>query len=412
MTNEEAADILYDWNYWARPKQLEPEGDWLTWLILTGRAWGKTRTAAEWVISKARKKAKHIALIGQTVADVRDTMIKIGPSSILKISRPDFMPEYTPSNRTLIWPNGVVATTYSGDNPDQVRGPSHDIVWIDELAKFRYPDDIWSNLRFGLREGEDMRILVTTTPRPIRLIKSLVNDPDTIVVRGSTYENKDNLPDKYFDYVITPYIGTRLGQQEIEGKILGDNPNALWSRAILDKNRVAKYPELIRIVVAVDPGIKSTKEETEDEEPAETGIIVAGLGSDKHGYVLADCSLVGSPDKWGKQVVAAFYQYKADRVVAEINQGGEMVEYVIHSIDKDIPFKGVHASRGKYVRAEPISALDEQGRIHHVGNFIDMEDQLCEWVPGEKSPDRLDARVWGFTELMLEEQGRPQVRAL
>ena len=403
LTEEEAQDILYDWEFWARPKQLPPPGDWLTWLILTGRGWGKTRTGAEWIISYARKKAKHIALIGQTVADVRDTMIKVGPASILKVSRPDFMPEYTPSNRTLIWPNGVVATTYSGDNPDQVRGPSHDIVWIDELAKFQYPDDIWSNLMFGLREGEDMRILVTTTPRPIKLIKDLVNDLNTIPVRGSTYENKDNLPKKYFDYVIAPYVGTRLGQQEIEGKILEDNPNALWTRKIIDDNRVNKHPDLIRIVIGVDP------EASDTETSAETGIIAAGIDDKGHGYILGDNTIKGSPDKWGNEVVTAYYKYSADRIAAEVNNGGDMVEFVIHTVDKNVAYKDVHAAKAKHTRAEPISALYEQGRIHHVGNFPDLEDQLCEWVPGDISPDRLDALVWALTELMLDIRGTPQL---
>jgi len=403
LSEKEAQEILYDWECWARPKQLPPPGEWLTWLILTGRGWGKTRTGSEWIISHAKKGAKHIALIGQTVADVRDTMIKIGPASILKVSRPDFMPEYTPSNRTLIWPNGVIATTYSGDNPDQVRGPSHDIVWIDELAKFQYPDDIWYNLMFGLREGEDMRILVTTTPRPIKLIKNLVNDPNTIPVRGSTYENKDNLPKKYFDYVIAPYVGTRLGQQEIEGKILEDNPNALWTRKIIDDNRVNKHPDLIRIVIGVDP------EASDTETSAETGIIAAGIDDRGHGYILGDNTIKGSPDKWGNEVVTAYYKYRADRIAAEVNNGGDMVEFVIHTVDKNVAYKDVHAAKAKHTRAEPISALYEQGRVHHVGQFAELEQQLCEWVPGDISPDRLDALVWALTELMLDIRGAPQL---
>ena len=406
LTKEEAEDILYDWEVWARPKQLPPPGDWLTWMILTGRAWGKTRCAAEWVIKKAKEGAKHIALIGQTVPDVRDTMIKIGPSSILKISHPSFRPEYTPSLRTLAWPNGTIATTYSGDKPDQVRGPSHDIVWIDEFAKFQYPQDIWDNLMFGLRESEDMRIMITTTPRPIKIIKDIMALKNTIVVTGSTYENRDNLPKKYFDYVIAPYVGTRLGQQEIEGKILEDNPNALWTRKIIDDNRVSKVPELIRIVVAVDP------EGTDTETSAETGIIAGGLGVDGHGYVLSDATIKGSPDTWGKAVVAEYYKFGADRIVAEVNNGGDMVKFVIHTIDKDVSYKDVHAAKGKHTRAEPVSALYEQGRIHHVGNFPDLEEQLCEWVPGDKSPDRLDANVWLMTELILNKKNRPRARAI
>lgn len=404
LSQEEAEELLYDWEVWARPKQLEPPGDWLTWLILTGRGWGKTRTGSEWVIGKAKKGAKHIALIGQTKADVRDTMIELGPASIMKISHPRFMPEYEPSKRRLVWPNDCIGTIYSGDEPGQVRGPSHDFAWIDELAKFQYPDDIWSNLMFGLREGEDMRILVTTTPRPIKIIKNLVKDKNTIPIRGSTYENKDNLPKKYFDYVIAPYVGTRLGQQEIEGKILEDNPNALWTRKMIEDNRVNKHPTLIRIVIGVDPKVSDT------EESAEAGIIAAGIDNNGHGYILSDDTTKGSPDHWGNAVVTSYYKNRADRMIGEVNQGGDMVEYVIRSVDKNVSYKSVRATKGKYIRAEPVSALYEQGKIHHVGNFPDLEDQLCEWVPGEKSPDRMDAEVWAITELMLAGEGQVQVR--
>lgn len=380
---------------------MPPVGDWLVWMILTGRGWGKTRTGAEFVNDQAKKGAKHIAIIGQTKADVRDTMIEVGPSSILKVSNPRFYPKYESSKRRIVWPNGCIGTIYSGDEPDQVRGPSHDIAWIDELAKFKYPQAIWDNLMFGLREGEDMRILITTTPRPIQIIKNLVKDPRIQIVRGSTYENRENLPQKYFDYVIAPYVGTRLGQQEIEGKILEDNPNALWTRKIIDDNRVSKIPELIRIVIAVDPEAKDT------ETSAETGIIAAGVDKNRHGYILNDATIKGSPDTWGKAVVAEYHKFFADRIVAEVNNGGDMVKFVIHTIDKDVSYKDVHAAKGKHTRAEPVVALYEQGRIHHVGNFPELEEQQCEWVPGDISPDRLDAVVWAITELILEEEPEP-----
>jgi phage terminase large subunit-like protein len=394
LTQEEAEDILYDWEFWARPKQLPPPGDWLTWMIITGRGWGKTRTGSEFVNSKARKGAQHIALIGQTKADVRDTMVEIGPSSILKVSNPNFYPKYESSKRRLIWPNGCIGTIYSGDEPGQVRGPSHDAAWIDELAKFKYPQDIWDNLMFGFREGEDMRVLITTTPRPIPIIKNLINDPNTIPIRGSTFENKENLPQRYFDYVIAPYIGTRLGQQEIEGKILEDNPNALWTRKIIEDNRRNKAPGLIRVAVAVDP------QATDNIMSSETGIIGGGLGEDKHVYILEDATIKGSPDQWGTAAVTAYNKLKADRIIGEVNNGGDMVEYIIRSIEPNISYNSVRATRGKYLRAEPVSALYEQGRIHHVGNFPELEDQQCEWVPGEKSPDRLDALVWLVYELL------------
>jgi phage terminase large subunit-like protein len=347
LTDEEAEDILYDWEVWARP------------------------------------------------------MIELGPASILKVSNPKFYPKYESSKRRIVWPNGCVGTIYSGDEPDQVRGPSHDRSWIDELAKFKYPQDIWDNLMFGLREGEDMRILITTTPRPIPIIKNLVNDPNTIPIRGSTYENKDNLPKKYFDYVIAPYVGTRLGRQEIEGQILDDNPDALWTRKIIDDNRKNKFPELVRVVIAVDP------EATANEKSSETGIIAIGVDVNNHGWLLGDDSLRASPDEWGNAVVTAYHKYNADRIIGEVNNGGDMIEYVIKTVDPNVSYKSVRASRGKYIRAEPVAALYEQGKIHHVGNFPDLEDQLCEWVPGDKSPDRLDALVWGVTELMLDEVGDP-----
>jgi len=394
LTEEEAEDILYDWEVWARPKQLPPLGDWLTWLIRTGRGWGKTRTGSEYVISQAKKGAEHIALIGETKADARDIMVELGPASILKVSRPDFMPTYESSKRRVTWPNGCVGTIYSGDEPDQVRGPSHDIAWIDELAKFKHPQAVWNNLQFGLRNREDIRILVTTTPRPIPIIKELKDDPDTIDITGSTYENKDNLPQRYFDYVIKKYEGTRLGRQEIHGQILEDNPNALWTRKIIENNRRNKAPKLIRIAIAIDP------EATDNIMSSETGIIGGGLSEDRHVWILEDATIKGSPDKWGNAAVTAYHKLLADRIVGEVNNGGDMVEYVIRSIEANISYKSVRASRGKYVRAEPVSALYEQNKIHHVGNFPDLEDQLCEWVPGDKSPDRLDALVWLVYELM------------
>jgi len=394
LNNDKKLNFLYDWRIRARPKQLPPKGNWLTWLIRTGRGWGKTRAGAEYVIDQAKKGAEHIALIGETKADARDIMVELGPASILKISRPDFMPKYEPSKRRVTWPNGCVGTIYSGDEPDQVRGPSHDIAWIDELAKFKYPQQVWDNLMFGLRNREDLRILVTTTPRPIPIIKELKDDPNTKDITGSTYENRDNLPQKYFDYVIRKYEGTRLGRQEIYGQILEDNPNALWTRKIIENNRRNKAPKLIRVAIAIDP------QATDNIMSSETGIIGGGLSEDRHVWILEDATVKGSPDKWGNAAVTVYHKLEAGRIIGEVNNGGDMVEYVIRSIESNLPYMGVRASRGKYIRAEPVSALYEQGKIHHVGSFPDLEDQLCEWVPGDKSPDRLDALVWLVTFLM------------
>lgn len=401
LTDNEALDLLYNWQFWARPKQLEPEGDWLYWVYLAGRGSGKTRTGSEFVNDHARQGAKHIALVGQTKSDARDTMVELGPSSILKVADPRLRPEYQPSKRRVVWPNGCIATIYSGDEPGQLRGPSHDIVWLDELAKFKYPQECIDNILFGLRGSDKLKIFVSSTPRPIRVIKelkqeSLKNDGNVILRIGSTYENASNLPEKFLNTIIAKYEGTRLGRQEIYAEILDDNPDALWSRKLIDDNRVNKHPRLIRVVVAVDP------EASDTETSAETGIIVAGIGDDQHGYIIADKTIKGSPKDWGNEVVTAYHTYQADNVIAEVNNGGDMVEYVIKSIDPTVPVKQVRASRGKQLRAEPVASLDEQYKIHHVGSFPELEDQLCEWIPGDKSPDRLDARVWAITELMLE----------
>lgn len=394
LSEREALNLLYNWEFWARPKQLPPKGDWFGWLLRSGRGFGKTRAGAEWVIDRVKKGFKRIALIGQTKADVRDAMIEVGESSILQVSHPRFRPNYEPSKRRLTWPNGAIAISYSGDEPDQLRGEQEDTVWIDELSKFKYPKDTWDNMEFGLRIGPNPQVIVTTTPRPIPIIKDLINDPDIKDVRGNSYENIDNLSEKYINRVIRKYEGTRLGRQEIHGHILEDNPDALWTRKIIENNRKNKAPKLIRVAIAIDP------QATDNIMSSETGIIGGGLSEDRHVWILEDATVKGSPDKWGNAAVTAYHKLEADRVIGEINNGGDMVEYVIRSIEANISYKSVRASRGKYIRAEPVSALYEQGKVHHVGSFPDLEDQLCEWVPGDKSPDRLDALVWLVTFLM------------
>lgn len=402
MTDEEADAAFFDWNVWARGKQIPPEWDWYIWLLLGGRGSGKTRPGAELTIKWAKEGFNPIALIAAKAADSRDIMIEVGDSSILKISPPWFMPIYEPSKRRLTWPNGVVGITYSGEEPDQLRGMQHQKAWADELAKFKYPQETWDNLMFGLRVGSKPQVVVTTTPRPIKSIKELVADERTAVTRSHTLDNRDNLAPDFLRYILRKYEGTRLGRQELAAEVLDDNPDALWERAKIDEERVSKPPELKRIVVAIDP------QGTDSEGSSDTGIVVAGTAEVKgilHGYILADLTLSGTPEKWATEAVAGFYTFKADRIVAEVNFGGDMVESIIRIIDKAVAFKKVHASRGKMVRAEPVSALYEQGRIHHVGFLAELEDQLCQWVPGDKSPDRLDALVWAITELMLEKQG-------
>ncbi len=380
------------WEFWARPEQIAPEGDWPIWLVKAGRGWGKTRVGAEWVRGQ-KEKVGRIALIGPTAADVRDVMVD-GDSGLISISPPWDKPEYQPSKRRIVWKNGSVAYMYSADEPERLRGPQHGAAWCDEIGSWRYPDT-WDMMMFGLRLGKNPKVVATTTPRPTPLMKQIQNQPGVIITRGSTYDNRANLAASFFSSIITKYEGTRLGRQELEGHDLDDNPGALWNREIIDAARVRKAMDMARIVVAVDPAV------TSGEESDETGIIVVGKDEFGHAYVIEDCSVKGTPDEWGRAAVEAMKRHQADRIVAEVNQGGDMVRYVLETIDKNLPIKLVRASRGKMARAEPISALYEQGKVHHVGAFHKLEDQMCTWEPGMKSPDRMDALVWGMTELML-----------
>lgn len=320
-----------------------------------------------------------------------------GESGILAISPPWDRPLYEPSKRRITWANGATATTYSADEPDRLRGPQHDAAWADELAAWRYPDAAWDNLQMGLRLGTDPRAVVTTTPRPTSLIRSLVADPSTAITRGSTFDNSANLASSTLAHLRRKYEGSRLGRQELYAEILDDAPGALWKRDNIDGLRVTATPaDLVRVVVAVDPAA------TSGEDADETGIIVAAIAGNGHGYVLADRSLRGTPLEWATAAVRAFGEFTADRIVAEVNQGGEMVTHVLRTVDRNVPISTVHAARSKHTRAEPVAALYEQGRIHHVGSFPQLEDQMCAWVPGEQSPDRMDALVWAFTELMVD----------
>lgn len=321
-----------------------------------------------------------------------------GESGLLAICPPWNMPKYEPSKRRVTWPNGAIATSYSADEPDRLRGPQHDAAWCDELAAWRYAE-AWDNLQLGLRLGDDPRAVVTTTPKRVKLYRDLLAKPTTVVTRGTTYENIQNLAAAFAEQIITQYEGTRLGRQEIYADLLEDSEGALWSRAKLEELRVREAPQFVRVVVAIDPAI------TSGEESNETGIIVAGLGYNGHGYIIEDQTCRTSPDGWGRRAVDAYHRHQADRIVAEVNQGGDMVEHVIRTVDATVSYRKVHATRGKYTRAEPIAALYEQGRVHHVGYFAHLEDQMCSWEPGDESPDRLDAAVWALTELMLGSGG-------
>ena len=406
LSDEAAAQLRWEWSFWARPEQLAPDGDWRTWLVLAGRGWDKTRCGAEWVRSQIEcGGAGRIALVAPTAADARDVMSE-GPSGVMAVCPPWNLPTYEPTKRRLTWSNGAVAIAYTADEPDRLRGPQHDAAWCDEIAAWRYPD-AWDQLRFGLRLGLEPKTVVTTTPRPTSLVRQLAAHESTVITKGSTYENRENLAPDFFLDIVSRYEGTRLGRQEIHAEILDDVPGALWKRDQLDANRVQQAPDCLRrIVVGVDPAVSS------GENSAETGIVVAGVDKKGHGYVLADRTCRESPDGWARRVVRAYQEFNADRVVAEGNNGGDLVERVIRTVDESISYKKVHASRGKVTRAEPVAALYEQGKVHHVGTFPHLEDQQCTYTPQgyQGSPDRVDALCWAITQLMIDNPYRERLR--
>ena len=397
----EAAELTYNWRLHARDSQLPPEGDWDTWLILAGRGFGKTRTGAEWVRDQVENKQAHrIALVARTLDEAQSVMIE-GESGIVNISPPWDKPIYEPSKRKLTWPNGAHALAFSSHEPDQLRGPQFDAAWCDELASWEYPSQTWDNLTFALRLGRRPRSVVTTTPKSIELVRSLPNRPGVQVTRGATYENQDNLPPAYFNQLIEQYDGTRIGQQEIYAELIDEDEDAIWKREWIEKARLSSHPPISRIVVAIDPAM-STKPNS-----SETGIVVVGADMRrKHAYVLADESGKLTPNSWALRAAHLFDKFNATRIVAEDNAGGDMVKSTLkNAVDRTLPYKGIKARRGKYIRAEPVAALYEQGRVHHIGRFPQLEDQMCTWTPDlgpSNSPDRADALVHAITELIID----------
>ena len=391
--------------YWpnARPNQRPPEGDWRFWLLLAGRGFGKSRTIVEWAHWQAMTRpGTRGNIVGATGSDVRDILVN-GESGFLNVIAEDERPRYKPSELTLLWPNGSMALLFSADEPNRLRGKQCHWAIADELAAWRYPA-AWDQLLFGLRLGNDPRAAIATTPRPTKLIRSLVKDATCHVTRGSTYDNKANLASQFYTDIINRYEGTRLGRQELNAEILEDVEGALWKQDAIDNNRVTEARVFTRIVIGVDPKASA-------EADSETGIIVMGLGQDGRGYVIADYSIDGTPEQWAQRVAYAYEQHSADRVVVEVNQGGDMVSSVLRATGVRLPIQTVRASRGKYTRAEPIAALYEQGKVVHVGVHSALEDQLCTWTPGDSSPDRLDALCWAAWALMLDGQSqRPRVR--
>lgn len=409
LTPEQTRDLYWSWEFRARPNQQLPLPDtWLKWLILAGRGWGKTRVGSEairkWVCGDtplAKGKFSRIAIVAETSADARLVIVE-GESGILKTHPPSFRPVYHTSKRQLTWPNGAIATLYNATEPDQLRGPQHDAAWCDELAKWMYARDTWDMLQFGLRLGDRPQQIITTTPRPIQVIKEILLSPSTFTTRGNTDENAVNLAPSFLKQIVNRYAGTRLGRQELNAEILDDIPGALWQRDQIEKIRIREVPPMKRVVVAIDP----SGTDGQSDDAADVGIIAAGLGQDGKGYILADRTCNMSPAGWGRVAVRTYHELQADRIVAERNYGGAMVKHVILTTDKDVPYREVTASRGKWVRAEPIAALYEQDKIRHVGAFPQLEDEMCAFGPDGLadglSPNRVDAMVWAFTELMLK----------
>ncbi len=394
LKTSELDALRYAWRFWARPEQLLPPGDWLYWLILAGRGTGKTRTGAEAVREWVRD-FRFVNLIGPTADDARDVMIE-GESGLLAVCPPAERPRYVKHERKLIWPNGAQSMIFTAEEPDRLRGKQHEKLWCDELAAWRYQEQAWDQAMLGLRLGRKPQAIITTTPRPTKVVKALAKDPHTHLTRGTTYDNKDNLAQAFYERIIAKYEGTRLGRQELMAEILEDIPGALWKIAQLDAARIEQAPVMQRVAVAVDPAV------TANPDSDETGIIGGGVDGQGRGYVLGDASGVYTPSQWAQKVIAMYDTLSADCVMVEVNNGGDLVAANLRAHGFSGRIAEVRASRGKMTRAEPVSALYEQGKIHHVGVFSGLESQMTTWdATSEESPDRVDALVWLFTGLML-----------
>jgi phage terminase large subunit-like protein len=417
LTQRELALLLDDWALWARPDQSPPAGDWTTWLMMGGRGAGKTRAGAEWVKAAALGRPPYftapvgrIALVGETHGDVRAVMVD-GVSGLLALHRRGDRPAWSASRRRLEWPNGTVAEGFSSEDPEGLRGPQFALAWADEVAKWRHAEATWDMLQFALRLGERPRQIATTTPRPTALMRRILGEAGTTVTRASTYANAAHLSPAFLDRVVARYQGTRLGRQELDGDLIDDRPDALFRRDDIEHGRITAPPDCSRIVVAVDP--PATSGPSSDA----CGIVAAGLGADGVAYVLADASASGlRPAQWAKRAIDLFKRLEADAIVVEVNQGGEMVTTILAEIDPAVPVRPVRASRGKFLRAEPVAALYEAGRVRHAGWFRDLEDEMTDFGAGGltsgRSPDRLDALVWAVTVLLLDGGPAPRVRAV
>jgi len=416
LNDRESDAVDREWLIKGRETQLPPRSEWQTWLILGGRGSGKTRMGAEWVNGMAlylkpftTTRSCNIALVGETLADVREVMID-GPSGIMSVSRAE-RPRYEMTRRRLVWTSGATASMFSSEDPDSLRGPQFDAAWCDELCKWKNVQETWDMLQFGLRLGMMPRQVITTTPRPLPLLKSMLADPAIRVRRMKMQENAANLAPGFVKHVNGLYGGTRLGRQELDGELIEESPDALWSRLMMEDVFSSDVPELKRIVVAIDPPATATKKSDA------CGIVAAGLDESGVAWVLADESFApAKPHEWARRAIALFHRLEADLIIAEVNQGGDMVAAVIAAEDDSVPVRSVRANRGKALRAEPIAALYEQGRVRHAARFPLLEDEMCDFahngLSNGRSPDRVDALVWALNDLFGRRENRPRVRVV
>lgn len=424
LSDLERTMLQFTWSLWARAEQTPPHtftnGQMATWLVLGGRGMGKTRPGAEQVNTWAKELYDtygrgHIALLAKDPADSRDVMIEGQESGILACAPPWNRPIWEPTKRLLTWPNGVIAHTYSSETPDDLRGPQHHKAWGDEPAKWKNAQEVWDQLQFGLRLGNHPQTILTGTPRPTKMLLSIIQAQDTVVTRGTTDDNLANLSPAFVERIYKKYKGTRLGRQELDAEILSDTPGALWTLDGIDITRVKLPPcDLVKIVIAIDPSVTDVENDP-DEAASETGICAVGQGADQHTYVLADYSGHFSAATWGAKAVEMSQFHQAQDIIGEQNNGGDLVAFVVRTAAEKLglpySYKKVWASRGKRTRAEPVSARYEQKRQHHVGTFPELEDQMTTWVPGLPSPDRMDAMVWGSTACAFGEAPPPDATA-
>jgi len=416
LSAAERACIESCWPLTARDDQLPPDFfdpaiRWRAWLFMAGRGAGKTRAGAEWIRAEVARAGEpvRIALIAPTLHDARSVMVE-GVSGLLAVHGADERPLWEPSRRLLTWPDGSMAQVFSADEPQSLRGPQFHLAWCDEIARMQAAEQVWDMLMFALRLGQAPRVLATTTPAPVPILRRLLGTPGLWLSRARTADNAANLPRAFLAAMEEQYGGTRLGRQELDGEWLDDDAGSLFSRAAIDAARAARAPDLARVVIAVDPPV------TSHAASDACGIVAAGIAADGHLYVLEDATITrASPARWAAAAIAAYHRHAADRIIAEVNQGGDMVEAVIRQVDASVAYAPVRASRGKTLRAEPVAALYEQGRVHHVGAFPELEDELCNLealAASTKSPDRADALVWALTALALTRHPTPRVRAL